>query len=98
MKQRCLNSKNKDYRYYGARGIKVCDRWRYSFKNFLADMGYKPGNTLWIARIMTAIMNPRIADGPRVKSKIIIRGDNKLIESKRCGAHLHVGQIFSHEA
>jgi hypothetical protein len=43
MKQRCLNPKNKDYHRYGARGIKVCDRWVNSFRNFLADMGYKPG-------------------------------------------------------
>jgi hypothetical protein len=43
MKQRCLNPRNKDYHNYGARGIKVCDRWIHSFKNFLDDMGYKPG-------------------------------------------------------
>jgi hypothetical protein len=43
MKQRCLNPKNKNYRYYGARGIKVCDRWLHSFRNFLDDMSYKPG-------------------------------------------------------
>jgi hypothetical protein len=43
MKQRCLNPRNKDYYNYGARGIKICDRWLHSFKNFLFDMGYKPG-------------------------------------------------------
>jgi hypothetical protein len=43
MKQRCLNPKNKDYHHYGERGIKICDRWLYSFKNFFADMGNKPG-------------------------------------------------------
>jgi hypothetical protein len=42
MKQRCLNPRNKYYHYYGARGIKVCDRWLNSFKNFLEDMGRKP--------------------------------------------------------
>jgi hypothetical protein len=43
MKRRCYNVKTVSYRYYGGRGIRVCDRWLYSFKNFLEDMGYKPG-------------------------------------------------------
>ena len=43
MKQRCLNPKNNSYQRYGARGIKVCGRWLHSFKNFLEDMGHKPG-------------------------------------------------------
>jgi hypothetical protein len=43
LKQRCVNPRNKDYHNYGARGIKVCDRWLHLFKNFLFDMRYKPG-------------------------------------------------------
>lgn len=42
MIQRCYNPKRVKFRYYGARGITVCDRWRNSFKNFLADMGPRP--------------------------------------------------------
>lgn len=42
MKQRCYNPNNVGYAGYGALGITVCDRWRYSFENFLADMGEKP--------------------------------------------------------
>lgn len=41
MIQRCTNIKDPHFKDYGARGIKVCDRWR-SFENFLADMGPKP--------------------------------------------------------
>lgn len=42
MSQRCYNPKNPDYPNYGARGIKVCDRWK-KFANFYADMGPSPG-------------------------------------------------------
>lgn len=47
MKKRCNDPKSKNYKYYGGRGIKVCDRWLNSFPNFLEDMGEKPiGYTL----------------------------------------------------
>lgn len=42
MIQRCTNSRRKQWNNYGGRGIKVCERWRNSFGNFLADMGPKP--------------------------------------------------------
>jgi len=42
MKQRCHNSKHSGYRNYGGRGIKVCDRWLNSFKDFLKDIGKRP--------------------------------------------------------
>lgn len=41
MKHRCQTSKNRSYHNYGARGIKVCERWM-KFENFYADMGDKP--------------------------------------------------------
>lgn len=46
MKSRCLNKKDKSYKNYGGRGIKICDRW-LSFQNFYEDMGEPPkGKTL----------------------------------------------------
>lgn len=42
MSKRCYNVKTKAYSYYGGRGITVCDRWRNSFEDFLADVGRKP--------------------------------------------------------
>ena len=42
MKDRCHNPNAKTFKYYGARGIQVCDRWRDSFANFFTDMGRRP--------------------------------------------------------
>jgi hypothetical protein len=42
MKKRCLNPNNHNYKNYGGRGIKICDRWLESFNNFYQDMGDRP--------------------------------------------------------
>lgn len=39
MKDRCKNPKSAQWKNYGGRGIKVCQRWLDSFDNFIADMG-----------------------------------------------------------
>ena len=65
MRQRCGDPNCKLYKWYGGRGIKVCDRWD-DFKNFLMDMGkrpegysidredndgnYTPDNCRWVSR------------------------------------------------
>jgi hypothetical protein len=67
--QRCENPKNKGFRRYGGRGIKVVPRWR-SYENFLFDMGeapkgslldrinndgnYEPGNCRWTDPVTSA--------------------------------------------
>lgn len=53
MIQRCHNSRNKNYRQYGGRGIRVCDAWRNSFSSFIADMGTPPNKSMQIDRIDT---------------------------------------------
>ena len=41
IKTRCYKESSKHYKDYGARGIKVCERWM-NFENFYADVGDKP--------------------------------------------------------
>jgi len=46
MRSRCRNPNDSDHRYYGARGITVCERWN-DFALFAADVGERPyGRTL----------------------------------------------------
>lgn len=66
MVKRCSNPNDPAYAQYGGRGIQVCERWKISFENFLADMGlrpkrrtldrietngnYEPGNCRWATK------------------------------------------------
>ena len=67
---RCTQPTHKSYKNYGARGIKICERW-LAFENFLEDMGerpevltldrypdnngnYEPGNCRWATDIEQA--------------------------------------------
>jgi hypothetical protein len=53
MRGRCDRSTDRQFRDYGARGIKVCDRWLgpTGFVNFIADMGERPSSLHSIDRI-----------------------------------------------
>jgi len=49
MKSRCTHVKHKGFKYYGGRGIRVCDEWRgnYStFKSWAILNGYQNGLTI----------------------------------------------------
>jgi len=50
MRDRCYRTKNARFSDYGGRGIGVCERWRDSFPNFLADMGKRPNGGFTIER------------------------------------------------
>lgn len=49
MVRRCINPKTKDYKYYGLKGIKVCNRWM-EYLAFVSDMG-EPTGTETLDRI-----------------------------------------------
>jgi hypothetical protein len=51
MNARCYIASHTSFRYYGARGIVVCERWRISFENFLIDLGRKPSAKHTLDRI-----------------------------------------------
>lgn len=51
IKSRCYNPRATGFKYYGGRGIEVCERWLTSFDNFLADMGQRPSANHSIDRI-----------------------------------------------
>lgn len=77
MMARCRNPNDSRYRYYGARGIKVCERWLV-FENFLTDMGerpegltidridgdgnYEPSNCRWATRKVQARHHRKLTD------------------------------------
>ena len=50
MLARCHNPNNKHYRYYGGKGVSVCERW-LEYDNFLADMGCRPSTQVSLDRI-----------------------------------------------
>jgi hypothetical protein len=50
MKSRCVNRRAEIREHYLDRGIRVCDRWQYDFRAFLADMGLRPEPHLQLDR------------------------------------------------
>jgi hypothetical protein len=51
MIQRTSYPKHISYKYYGARGIRVCEEWRNSFEAFFAHIGPRPTPTHTVDRI-----------------------------------------------
>lgn len=82
---RCYRTDDRDYRYYGARGIRVCDRW-HVFEKFLEDVGtrpagmsidrvdndgdYDPGNWRWATPTQQARNSRRVKLTPELAAAI----------------------------
>lgn len=87
MLHRCYNDSSPAFRYYGARGIKVCERWQ-DFDAFVEDMGdrpegatldreknngnYEPENCRWA----TALQQAR---NTRANRPLTMNGETKLL-------------------
>ena len=66
-KQRCCNKNNEKHKWYGLRGITMCDEWMNDFMAFYNHLGkkpngyeldridnnkgYEPGNVRWVSRL-----------------------------------------------
>jgi len=48
---RCTNPKAANYKYYGAKGITICEEWINSPENFIKDVGERPNKTYSLDRI-----------------------------------------------
>jgi len=44
MIQRCTNPKVPGWKWYGAKGVSVCEKWASSFRAFLEDVGERPSD------------------------------------------------------
>jgi hypothetical protein len=79
MNYRCRSATAKEYKYYGGRGICICERWS-AYANFLADMGeappglsldridndgnYEPGNCRWATHSQQVSNRRRLTPPP----------------------------------
>ncbi len=103
MHARCYNPKHHAYRNYGARGIKVCERW-HTLKYFIEDLGqrpdglemdridnnkdYGPDNFHWVTR--TDNLNNR-----RVTRLLTYKGETKPIQIWAKLLNIRAGSLYN---
>lgn len=93
MKYRCFRKENKDYKYYGGKGITVCEEWLV-FENFLAwalRAGYD--DSLTIDRLDSnkdyepenCVWHTRGANSRRATEKFTIAESEEIRDLYACG-------------
>ena len=92
MLDRCRDPNSDSYKWYGGRGITVCDRW-LTFENFLADMGLKPAPKCTIGRINNDRRyepdncrweSPKQQARNRVTSRLVLYRDRSITIAEAC--------------
>ena len=91
IKYRCYNPNCKDYKWYGAKGIKLCDEWKNyeNFKKWALTHGYKVG--LSIDRI-----NPNMDYAPDNCEWVTISENSKRM-NKHYGGSPCLGRKLTYE-
>jgi len=101
MRTRCNNPNSTSYPLYGARGVRICERWD-NFELFLEDVGtkpssshqldrinsagnYEPSNIRWATREQQNV-NQRVSGSSGIKGIYFMKGLNKYA-ARTCKYH-----------
>lgn len=70
MMDRCYRETSKNYKFYGGRGITVCEEWHEpeNFARWAGESGYKKDYG-WIELKQTEIIAPKTVNGLRRKNR-----------------------------
>jgi hypothetical protein len=112
MIDRCFDETRNNYKYYGAKGIRVCDRW-FVFKNFIDDMGkrpkgytldridnngnYCPENCRWVSKNEQRINRKRFKNSSRKYKGVCLYGNKWKAECRYNGKNNYLGLFDTQE-
>lgn len=97
MKARCYNPTDGSYKNYGARGIRVCDKWlgTYGYDYFLADMGRRPTSKYSIDRIDNdGNYEPSNCQWATMNHQAVNRRNNNIVPGVKYAKHCNSWHAF----